>query len=1142
VASTDSIETAAASPRKQGLDFLTLQRDFRLPAQLPVIKIDRVDFPDIRLDLTRSRTDLPTQRVALQKFSARFDDVFIDPQTPIADRRPLFSKQIALAAEELAIGSGDETVSFKHMAADLDEGSITLLGLRVEPGDSAAAWFRRQPYRRPWVRLVADSVRFAGLDLAELIMDGKVVTERIIIGGLDATIETDASLPPRPRSATAPISAVHEAASVASTGVRLEADAVQLVDGAAHYTGHRPGHPSTLVHLPHLAFLSGNILIDPDLPPTQQRPLLARVLQLNLDGASYATGDSLKALTFGQLRLEVGDSVLVARNVDIGPAISDAAWMRRQKVRQTLGRARVDSIIMRGVNYDHLVVRSTLEAREMTVRGVRVRLQKDMALPAPPRHEERSAPALDSTLADLGLPTRIGRLRGEGTVTYVEHHRGLPDREFLINRVTVDGEALTVGGRPDAGIGVAKEKRVPLLAQRLRLVLIDVNRHWGKVQSLAVGRVTANFGDSTVTVDSVRVAPHFSPKPRRTSIRVALDSMRFSGVDFVRLADGHGGTLRQATVGKASFDVLVDAGVPEPAEAKPRTDSKAFTGFTFPVAIRDLQVRRGQGRFTMLEPGKVPLVVAISRLSVAGRSVALQHGVTKPLVEQHLVVNAGGITVAGDPAHARAESAIINLADSSVSLHGIRLRTGADTGAASALRNGADIAVDSVHLGGIHLGELTRGKAVRMGRVTVGTVDVEVHHAATTKDSSVRAPDREAGQKEGTPLTIAQLRIPVARVRYVDLKPDGKKSEFSVKKVSVTADSVAINPGASRESRIRHMSRHAVITADGIVLNDDPMNSFTVGSVAASLADSSARVRGVSIGPTVSDSVWVSRQTHRTDRIRFKTDSVLLSGLDFDRLLLGDGLWVRHQRVFGFDIDVFTDKNLKPDPHEKKHSSAQTDVQSIEFPFGLDTVSVIDGEVVYHELEVGKPEPGGVSFTAITATITGFTSRGVAGKSPPLRIETHSTLFGMGKLDAYATVPLTAHGFDVTYHGRLGPMPAVAVNQFAEKSLPVTIEGGEFQEVTFSVRSVNGHALGNITPVYRDLRVRVHDKKAGFFKRVEYSVVTFLAKEFFIRHNNPEKEGRPPRVGAIDHTFAGESIVQFLWFAVRDGIEKSILK
>jgi hypothetical protein len=43
----------------------------------------------------------------------------------------------------------------------------------------------------------------------------------------------------------------------------------------------------------------------------------------------------LKALTFGQLQLAVGDSVLAARNITVGPGLSDAAWMRRQKVRQT---------------------------------------------------------------------------------------------------------------------------------------------------------------------------------------------------------------------------------------------------------------------------------------------------------------------------------------------------------------------------------------------------------------------------------------------------------------------------------------------------------------------------------------------------------------------------------------------------------------------------------------------------------------------------------------------------------------------------------------------------------------------------------------------------------------------------------------
>jgi hypothetical protein len=1141
VATTDSPAGPTRSKREGGLDFLRLRRELRLPAELPVIKVENVEFPAIRLDLTRQRPDLPAERVALQKFSARFEDVVVDPQLPLAERRPLFARQIALAAEELAIGSGDQTVSFKRMAADLDEGSFTLIGLRVTPSDTASAWFRRQKFRRPWVQLVADSVRFAGIDLAQLIMDGKVVTQRIVIGGLDATIETDASLPPRPPSAAATVSPVQEAAAVAATGVRLEADTVELIDGTTRYTGHRPGRPTTSVWLPHFAFQARDILIDPALPPSQQRPLLARVAELNLDGATYTTGDSLKSMTLGQLRLRVGDSVLVARQLTVGPALSDASWMKRQTVRRTLGRARVDSVVLRGVNYDDLIVRSTLLAREMTVSGVRVRLQKDMTLPAPPTHAERSSPALDSTLADIGVPTHIERLHADGDVTYIEHHRGLPDREFTVRRVAVSGDRLAVG--------TAKDVRVPFLAQRLTLVLTGIDRRWGKVRSLAVGTVRANFGDSTLSIDSIRIAPHYTRTPQRTGVRVALDSMRFSGVDFVRLADGRGASIQRAIFGNASVDVKVDGGVVDsrlPADSRLPTADSSFTGLSFPIAIRDLQVLRGRGLYTKTELGKAPLVLSLGTVTVAGRSLALQRGVTRPLLEQDLVVRVSNLDVSGDPAHGHAASAAISLGDSSIALKGIRIRTGSardsvPTGTRGG--NGVVLSVDSVRLGGIHFGELARGKAVRLGRVAVGTVDAEVQHVAGPKDSSATAhADREAGQADGLPVAVADLHIPIVHFRYVDTRADGKRHVVSVRKASLSAEDLSLNPGASRESRLRHISRHAHITADGIVIDDDPLNSFTVRSLAASLGDSAVQVRGVYIGPTVSDSVWVSHQAHRRDRIRVEADSVFLAGFDLDRLVLGDGLWVRHQRVYGLDIDAYTDKNLKPEPVSTKHSSAQQDVQSIKFPFGVDTISVIDGLVAYHELDVGKPQAGTMTFSDITATVTGLTSRGVAGKSPPLRIATHSTIFGAGKLDAWAEAPLTSSGFDVVYHGRLGPMPAVAVNQFAEKALPVTIEGGQVEEVTFSVGSKNGHAVGNIVPIYHGLKVKLHDSKASLFKRIEYSVLTFVAKEFFIRHDNPGKTGQPPRVGVIDHTFQGESIVQFLWYAVRGGIEKSILK
>ena len=62
-----------------------------------------------------------------------------------------------------------------------------------------------------------------------------------------------------------------------------------------------------------------------------------------------------------------------------------------------------------------------------------------------------------------------------------------------------------------------------------------------RCESLAVGRVTANFGDSTLTIDSIRIAPHYSPNPaahQRAASRSTACGLPV--LDFVRLADGHG--------------------------------------------------------------------------------------------------------------------------------------------------------------------------------------------------------------------------------------------------------------------------------------------------------------------------------------------------------------------------------------------------------------------------------------------------------------------------------------------------------------------------------------------------------------------------------------------------------------------------
>ena len=212
--------------------------------------------------------------------------------------------------------------------------------------------------------------------------------------------------------------------------------------------------------------------------------------------------------------------------------------------------------------------------------------------------------------------------------------------------------------------------------------------------------------------------------------------------------------MRQAIVGNASFDVTVDAGVAQaprpPADSRLTTHDSLFTGLSFPIAVRDFEVLRGRGLYTRREPGKAPRVLSLDRMTVTGRSIALQRGVTRPLVEQDIVARIAGVTLSGPPASARAASVAISLRDSTVSLHGMRLRTGSphDSARAGELpTSGVTVALDSVELAGMHLADLVRGKAVRMRRVAVGTLDVEVRHVGSAKDSLQEPTDREAGRR-----------------------------------------------------------------------------------------------------------------------------------------------------------------------------------------------------------------------------------------------------------------------------------------------------------------------------------------------------------------------------------------------------------
>ena len=133
-------------------------------------------------------------------------------------------------------------------------------------------------------------------------------------------------------------------------------------------------------------------------------------------------------------------------------------------------------------------------------------------------------------------------------------------------------------------------------------------------------------------------------------------------------------------------------------------------------------------------------------------------------------------------------------------------------------------------------------------------------------------------------------------------------------------------------------------------------------------------------------------------------------------------------------------------------------------------------------------------------------------------IKASALLLGKGKLETTIEIPLMAPQFDMKYSGSLGPMDLTAINAFCRTGRSRrSSRTGRCSRLRFSVVVRNGRSMGQITPLYRDFKLQLTDKKANVFKKAGLAIVSLFANTFKVRGNNPDKPGETPVVGRINY-------------------------
>lgn len=380
-AGCDTVTVQAAVPAPTGprdttaaSGFLTLRDNLALGRDVPFIAIDSIAFPDVSVTLDIAGRAATRTAVAFERLSVRLDSLHYDPKQPVAERRPLFSRNVALALDGFV---GSQTAAnrllLERFRADLATGTLELDGLDWEPLEGALA------DSLGLAQLSLDSLRVRGIDWGAFLTAGDVRVGRIQLdggrlqlpeagpAGAPATTPTDTPthVDRRGRTAEGVLRAI---------GRRLELDSLELRDLTLVQGG---GTDSILTRLGALDMERVQIGLGNDAwnGPFPVGPVHVRARAILRDGPDTR-------LAIGTFGLDLAAGTVAVDSVRAGADGTDADWLRGRRWRADRTALAADSIRAVGLEANAWMRTGEIVGRRVDVHGLDLDIATDKRLPA----------------------------------------------------------------------------------------------------------------------------------------------------------------------------------------------------------------------------------------------------------------------------------------------------------------------------------------------------------------------------------------------------------------------------------------------------------------------------------------------------------------------------------------------------------------------------------------------------------------------------------------------------------------------------------------------------------------------------------------------------------------------------------------
>jgi len=292
------------------------------------------------------------------------------------------------------------------------------------------------------------------------------------------------------------------------------------------------------------------------------------------------------------------------------------------------------------------------------------------------------------------------------------------------------------------------------------------------------------------------------------------------------------------------------------------------------------------------------------------------------------------------------------------------------------------------------------------------------------------------------------------------------------------------------------------------------------------------------VHPNYSDYAFTSLSMYQTNRLEAGFRQIIIHDFSISDYIKSKRLVCSFIEIGKMNAMAFRD-NRKKSRHVEK-PALQDMIYNYPGSINIDSISIMDGNVIYAEHAEHANEPGKISFAEVKAKIFKISNdtiyKSVRGN---YKMEARALLMGKGEM----AVKLNGRLFDPmnTFYmnGALSGMEASEMNPMLEKIASVFITSGTIDSMNFKLSANNTKATGEMLLLYHGLNIRLKNKKTDETTAMKEKLGTLIAN-MIILDSNPLSDNAL-RKGTIDYKRDPEEFLfHYCAKSILSGIKSSV--